>query len=63
MNAIQPATPTGINPFDLPVHERARFYQRELALVTPPKTFREELLSNVYRCLLEQCSEQRRQAA
>lgn len=61
MNAITPASM--INPLDLPINERIRYYERELDLITPPKTFREELLSNVYRCLIEQCSEHRQQAA
>ncbi|MBB1077941.1 hypothetical protein HUU62_26435 [Rhodoferax sp. 4810] len=47
----------------LSVSERVRYYKRELDLVTPPKSFREQLLSNVYRCLLEQCENHQHTAA
>ncbi|NKN33358.1 hypothetical protein [Marichromatium bheemlicum] len=33
-------------------------YRREIAELTPPATFREEVLVNVYRCLLQRYDEQ-----
>ncbi|WP_153018735.1 hypothetical protein [Marichromatium gracile] len=32
---------------------RIDHYRREIADLTPPATFREEVLVNVYRCLLQ----------
>ncbi|MBB1126418.1 hypothetical protein [Thiospirillum jenense] len=40
--------------FNLPAIERIRYYQRELEKITPPKSFRDQVLVNVYRCLLVQ---------
>lgn len=52
-----------VDVFTLPLTERVHYYKRELDLVTPPKSFREQLLLNVYRCLLEQCENHQHAAA
>lgn len=38
--------------------ERLEYYARELSLVTPPKTYRERVLANVYHHLLQSAREQ-----
>lgn len=42
----------------LQIEERIAYYERELQRLTPAKTFREQVLCNVYRSLLESCIEQ-----
>ncbi len=44
--------------FKLPINERIRYYQNELKKITPPKGFRDQVLANVYRCLLAQYTNQ-----
>lgn len=43
---------------ELEVKERIRYYEQELQNLTPPTCFREQVLQNVYHCLLENCYEQ-----
>lgn len=40
------------------VDKRIENYERELKLLSPPKTYRARLLTNVYRHLLQTCLEQ-----
>ncbi|AFL75084.1 hypothetical protein [Thiocystis violascens] len=37
--------------------ERIEYYRRELRCVTPPKTYRERVLANVYHHLLQNAGE------
>ncbi len=54
--------PPIVNPADLPVSEQIGYYRRELRRITPPTSFREHVLINVYQCLLEQCEARLRPA-
>lgn len=43
---------------DLTAQDRIEFYKRELSLLNRPTTFREKVLANVYRCLLQSSMDQ-----
>lgn len=42
----------------LGIKERIEYYEDELRQLTPPTTFREQVLTNVYRYLLKSCRKQ-----
>ena len=42
-----------INIQQLAVNERIKYYEQELSRVRQPNTFREKVLANVYRSLLQ----------
>ncbi|WP_207146372.1 hypothetical protein [Chromatium okenii] len=37
------------------IKERIEYYEQELQRISSPKDFREQVLINVYRCLLQSC--------
>lgn len=43
---------------NLAVDERIKYYEQELSRLNQPATFREKVLVNVYRCLLQGCVRQ-----
>lgn len=47
-----------INIQQLAVNERIKYYEQELSRVRRPNTFREKVLANVYRSLLQSCLKQ-----
>ncbi len=49
---------TDINIQSLALKERIAYYEQEINLLSHPKTFREKVLVNVYRCLLQGCLRQ-----
>ncbi|MBK1640326.1 hypothetical protein CKO12_00195 [Chromatium okenii] len=46
-------TTTTFDLQQLSIQDRIDFYEQELAALDNPKTFRERVLLNVYRCLLQ----------
>ncbi|MBV5307925.1 hypothetical protein [Chromatium okenii] len=49
---------TQIDIHQLAIQDRIDYYEQELSLLSNPATFREKVLANVYRCLLQTCLRQ-----
>lgn len=47
----------------LSIKERIQYYEQELSLLARPATFRDKVLINVYRCLLQSSLKQDRSQA
>lgn len=52
----QTATHTDIH--QLTIQDRIDYYEQELTALSNPVTFRDKVLANVYRCLLQTCLRQ-----
>jgi hypothetical protein len=40
---------------ELSIEERIAYYEREIRRLTPPKSYREQVLASVYQSLLQIC--------
>lgn len=57
MHALKMKLTSGFTAQDMTIKERIEYYEQELNCLISPKNFREQVLNNVYRCLLQSCLE------